>query len=295
VARVLRSMTGFGEARYTDERLSAVAEVRAVNNRHFKLVCRISDPFDAVEPEVERLVRQAVHRGTVQLALRVDRPRRPEDYQLNLVALRSYRDQLEALRAPGSPPIDPSALLALPGVVVERRGGDEDPHAEWSVLEPVVIEALARFQESREREGRAMAEALKSLGAALAEELAHVEARAPGVVAEYNQRLLERVQSLVRDRVAVEPKDLIREVAIFAERADVAEEITRLRAHIAQFGEILDGRDAAAGRALEFVVQEMGREINTIGSKANDVAIGRSVVAMKGTLEKIRELIQNVE
>jgi uncharacterized protein (TIGR00255 family) len=116
----------------------------------------------------------------------------------------------------------------------------------------------------------------------------------PEVVGGYQQRLLERVQALVQDRVAVTPQDLIREVSILAERADVAEEITRLRAHLAQYGEVLDGAESA-GRRLEFIVQEMGRETNTIGSKANDVTISRCVVEMKGSLEKIRELIQNVE
>ncbi len=117
----------------------------------------------------------------------------------------------------------------------------------------------------------------------------------PEVVSSYQNRLQERVQSLVESRgVAIEAKDLIREVAIFSERADVAEEITRLRAHLNQYVEVIRAPESE-GRKLEFIVQEMGRETNTIGSKANDVAISRSVVEMKGALEKIRELIQNIE
>ena len=115
------------------------------------------------------------------------------------------------------------------------------------------------------------------------------------VVQAYHRRLTERVQALVQDQgVTVEPEDLIREVAILADRCDISEEIVRLRAHLAQYAEIIDEPESA-GRKLEFVVQEMGREINTIGSKANDVEISRAVVEVKALLEKIRELVQNVE
>lgn len=136
---------------------------------------------------------------------------------------------------------------------------------------------------------------LLALRQIIGDSLELVAARGPEVVSSYQRRLTERVQNLVRDQgVVIEAKDLIREVAIYAERADIAEEITRLRAHLVQFAEVI-GESESSGRKLEFVVQEMGRETNTIGSKANDVEISRAVVEMKGALEKIRELIQNVE
>jgi uncharacterized protein (TIGR00255 family) len=290
---MLLSMTGFGEARHQAEQATVEVEIRAVNNRSLRLVARIPSPYDALEPEVERLVRESVRRGSVQLTVRIDRPRRPEDYRLNLVALKSYQAQLAALQTPEDPPVDVAALLGLPGVVEDRRGAG-DPHEDWPALEAALEAALGRLQESRRREGRAMADELLALGAALTAELDRVAARAPEVVGAYQARLQERIQGLLQDRAAVTPQDLIREVAILAERADVAEEITRLRAHLVQYHEVIDGAESA-GRRLEFVVQEMGRETNTIGSKANDVAISRSVVEMKGVLEKIRELIQNVE
>jgi uncharacterized protein (TIGR00255 family) len=290
---MLLSMTGFGEARHQAEQATVEVEIRAVNNRSLRLVARIPSPYDALEPEVERLVRESVRRGSVQLTVRIDRPRRPEDYRLNLVALKSYQAQLAALQTPEDPPVDVAALLGLPGVVEDRRGAG-DPHEDWPALEAALAAALGRLQESRRREGRAMADELLALGAALTAELDRVAARAPEVVGAYQARLQERIQGLLQDRAAVTPQDLIREVAILAERADVAEEITRLRAHLVQYHEVIDGAESA-GRRLEFVVQEMGRETNTIGSKANDVTISRSVVEMKGVLEKIRELIQNVE
>ena len=140
-----------------------------------------------------------------------------------------------------------------------------------------------------------MAEELQALGRLVETGLGRIADRGPVVVQAYQKRLIERVQALVQDQgVTVEPKDLIREVAILADRSDISEEIVRLRAHLAQYHEILREPESA-GRKLEFVVQEMGREINTIGSKANDVEISRNVVEIKGLLEKIRELIQNVE
>ena len=290
---MLLSMTGFGEARIQDERWTVTAEFRTVNNRHLKFTSRISEPYGALEPEIERLIRESVRRGSIQLVLRVDRPRRPEDYRLNLVALKSYAEQLRELQ--GDRPVDLGSLLALPGIVEEKRQTADDPQQDWPILSGLISEALAMLQKSRADEGRAMRAELLALGDAIRENLERVAERGPEIVVSFQKRLAERVQNLVRDQgIAIEAKDLLREVAIYAERADVAEEITRLRAHLDHYAQVIDEPESS-GRKLEFVVQEMGRETNTIGSKANDVEISRSVVEMKGALEKIRELIQNVE
>lgn len=289
---MLLSMTGFGEARLQEERWTVNVEIRTVNNRHLKLSAKISDPYGALEPDLERLVRETIRRGTVQLVLRIDRPRRVEDYRLNVVALTSYRDQLDALQGASTPL---SALLVLPGVVEERKPATDDPHQDWPTLAAVVSQALVKLQAARAEEGTAMANELLVLGKAVANHLDQIVTRGPDVVAAYQKRLIERVQTLVEGQgVTIEPKDLIREVAILSERADISEEIVRLRAHLAQYIDVIHEPESA-GRKLEFVVQEMGRETNTIGSKANDVEISRCVVEIKGLLEKIRELIQNIE
>ena len=288
---MLLSMTGFGEGRLQDDRETVTVEMRSVNNRHLKLSARLGEPYAALEPEIERLVREGVRRGTVNLSLRVERPRRAEDYRLNLTAIESYREQLRGL---GTEP-ELAALLGLPGVVEDRRGSTDENHGAWPRIEPVVRAALAAFQSARAEEGRAMAAELLALGRSIRERLERVAARAPAVVSGYEARLTDRVNALIeRHGVQVEPKDLLREVALFAERADVAEEVTRLRAHLDQYEAVIEGPESA-GRKLEFVVQEMGRETNTIGSKASDIDISREVVEMKGALERIRELIQNVE
>lgn len=289
-------MTGFGDARYQDPRWSIQVEVRTVNNRHLKLSSKISDPYSALEAELEQLVKARLRRGSVQLSVRIERPRRAEDYRLNTVALASYRDQIEAL--PGADRTEPgllAALLTLPGVVEEARPTASDPHDDWPEIEKVVTAALDQLEAARTREGRAMAEELGAMGRSIEQHLGRVADRGPQVVQGYQKRLTERIQALVQDQgVTVDAKDLIREVAILADRSDVSEEVVRLRAHLTQYHQIL-AETESAGRKLEFVVQEMGREINTIGSKANDVEISRNVVEIKGVLEKIRELVQNIE
>ncbi|MFO0951342.1 MAG: YicC/YloC family endoribonuclease [Isosphaeraceae bacterium] len=292
---MLLSMTGFGEARLQNDRWTVTVEVRTVNNRHFKLSTRLTDPYGALEPEIERLARETIRRGTVNLQLRVERPRRAEDYRINEVALLSYRDQLARLSGPSGSPPALEQLLMLPGVVEERRPTTDGPLEDWPELSAVVKEALKKLQAARAEEGRVMGEELLSLGRSISTLLGKVADRGPQVVAAYQKRVVERVQALVEGQgVTVEPKDLIREVAILSERSDISEEIVRLRAHLAQYTDIINEPESA-GRKLEFVVQEMGRETNTIGSKANDIEISHAVVEIKGLLEKIRELIQNVE
>ena len=289
---MLLSMTGFGESREQVAAGAVTVEIRSVNNRHLKISTRISDSHSAMEPELERLVRDRVRRGTVQVSVRIERPRQAEDYKLNLVALTSYRDQLRQL---GGEAIAPAALLALPGVVEELKSAAPNVAEEWPAIAQIVGAALDNFDAARSREGAAMAAELRSLAEGIRAELGRIAERSPLLVQAHQKRLTERIQALVREHgVTIEPNDLIREVAILADRSDVSEEIVRLRAHLDQYEEILQA-DESGGRKLEFVVQEMGREINTIGSKSNDVEISRSVVEVKGSLEKIRELVQNVE
>jgi len=269
--------------------------MRTVNNRHFKLTAKISETHAMMEPALEQLVREKVRRGTVQVSLRIDRPRRPEDFRVNVVALASYRDQLEGLRGPDLGPLDVAQLLVLPGVVEECRSVDVVPDQDWPEIARVVSEALSRLEAARAQEGRAMAAELTALCRGIDAQLSFIAERGPQVVQNIQKRMSERVQALLHDvGVTIEPTDLAREIAILADRGDISEEIVRLRAHLAQFDAII-AEAQSSGRKLEFVAQEMGREINTIGSKASDVQISRSVVEVKALLEKIRELVQNVE
>jgi uncharacterized protein (TIGR00255 family) len=292
---LLLSMTGFGDARLQNDRWTIAVELRSVNNRHFKLTSKINETHAMMEPALEQLVRDKVKRGTVQLNVRIDRPRRPEDYRLNLVALASYRDQLRSQRGSEDRAVDLAQLLVLPGVVEEIKTDAEALEPDWPQLAKVASEAIARLEAARAQEGAAMARELLELCRSIELETNLISERAPLVVAIVHKKLHERIQTLLEGSgVTVEPRELAREAAILADRSDISEEIVRFRAHLKQFVAII-GEAESSGRKLEFVAQEMGREINTIGAKAGDVEISRSVVEVKALLEKIRELVQNVE
>jgi uncharacterized protein (TIGR00255 family) len=291
-------MTGFGEARHQSDTLSVAIELRSINNRYLKVSIRTSELYNLLEPEIEKAIRRRIKRGTLQVQLRVRRQAAVEDYQLNTVAIRAYLDQLRPLAkemglGEGGQTLAP--ILAIPGVVVEPDPADLDPAADWNLIGTVLEQALDKLQAMRLEEGKAMEQELLGLVDHIDHELELVRARAPKVVEDYRTKLHERVGQLVRDLgVSVEQEDLIKEVAIFAERGDVTEEIVRLASHLVQFRDVVREPESP-GRKLDFVTQEMFREANTIGSKANDVAIARHVVEIKGAIEKIRELVQNVE
>ena len=293
-------MTGYGEAHYHSERLSLSIELRALNNRYLKLAVRAPEPYNLLEPEFEKVIRRTVRRGTVQLTVHCERQHAPQDFRINATALKSYLEQLRALADGASlGPVNCETLLApllaLPGVVPEPGNTTFDPEEEWPVFEQVLEEAVGRLQAMRQEEGRAMAQEFLLYRDQIAGELARIRERIPGVVTAYRDRLHERVRNLLAELdIEIDRTDLIREVSIFAERSDIAEEVVRLASHLDQFQEIMNEPESP-GRKLEFLTQEMFREANTIGSKASDVEIARRVVEIKGTLEKIRELVQNVE
>jgi uncharacterized protein (TIGR00255 family) len=297
---VLLSMTGYGEARFQSDRLSLSLELRALNNRYLKVTVRAPEPYNLLEPEFEKSVRRVVRRGTLLVNVHCQREAAAGDFRVNAIALRSYLDQLRSLQGElGLGKVSGEGLLAqalvLPGVVAEPGNSTFSAEEEWPVFERVLGEALERLQAMRREEGRAMAQELLSYRDQIAGELGRIRDRAPGVIETYRDRLHERVRKLLTELdVEIDRSDLIKEVSIFAERSDIAEEVVRLASHLDQFQDIMEEPESP-GRKLEFLTQEMFREANTIGSKASDVDISRHVVEIKGTLEKIRELVQNVE
>jgi uncharacterized protein (TIGR00255 family) len=296
---VLCSMTGYGDASHQGDDLQVAIELRSVNNRYLKVVLRAGEPYNLLEAEFEKVVRRTVRRGALQVHLRCQRKYSPQDFQINAVALRSYLEQVQRVCDQMSLPEGGQALLAqvlaLPGVVPDPAVGGFRMDEEWPVIERVLQEALGRLQAMRLEEGRAMAQELLQYRDQIGRELDQIRRKTPKVAEVYRDRLLERVRGLLSELdVQIDRSDLIKEVSIFAERSDVAEEVVRLASHLDQFQEVF-GESESAGRKLEFLTQEMGREANTIGSKASDVEISRHVVEIKSTLEKIRELVQNIE
>jgi uncharacterized protein (TIGR00255 family) len=290
-------MTGFGEARRQESDVAVAIELRTVNNRYFKFSLRASEGYSCLEPQIEALVRDQVKRGTVNVSLKVDRRMLPDDSALNLDVLDNYRKQLELYQAQLQLPrgVGVEHLLALPGVIRDSDLSGECAESAWPVICTTLQEALARLAGFRADEGRAMAADMMANCELIASELNKVAQRAPSIVESYRNRLHERVATLLEEyQVTLQPADLIREVSIFAERSDISEEIVRLRSHLEQFATIMAAEESA-GRKLEFLIQEMFREVNTIGSKSSDVEIARSVIEMKTAIERLREMIQNVE
>jgi len=294
---MLLSMTGFGEARSHTDSLTVAVEVRCINSRYVKISTRMTEGFAVLEARVESAVRKRVRRGTIQVNVRVDRLHAPDDYRVNAEVLKAYRSQLEAVaRLLGSEEtVRLESLLMLPGVVSEDADHDADAEQHWPAIEQTLSTALTQLDRMRSEEGRAMAADLRANCLAASASLAEVERRAPLVIENYRERLRERLsKSLAGHGVSIDVSELLREVSLFAARSDISEEMVRLRSHLEQFLATMEEPESS-GRKLEFLTQEMVRESNTIGSKANDVEIARYVIEIKTAIERIREMIQNVE
>ena len=293
---MLRSMTGFGSAAGQVESVSYVVEVRSVNNRYLKISCKLPDFLAAAESEIEALVRHRVQRGTLMLSVQTRLPEDRAAGRVNTAVLGNYLDQLRMIDVEGNPMlrVDLAALMQLPGVC-------EPPSLEGLVettrdgLLALVAQAIDDLAKMRRKEGDNLKADLLGNCDEIERNLAAIAVVAPKVVVDYHDRLAFRVAELTRaGNVNIDEDLLAREVAIFADRCDIAEEITRLRAHVEQFRQSVDSPEPA-GRKLDFIAQEMLREANTIASKANSAEIGRHVVDIKTAIDRIKEQVQNVE
>jgi len=297
---MIRSMTGYGAAERTDDQARIAVEIRTVNNRFFKANQRLPEGLGAVEMTIESLLRSTISRGTVNLNLAVEPKDEAARAPVNTALLAAYlKDVVDFGQAhlPGFRPEDVrvEALLALPGVVGSEQVllvGIADLPAR---IEAVVKEALERLNAMRDQEGAATARDMVAALDEMDRRVAAVLARVPAVLEEYRTRLRERVTALLAGAdVPMDDQTLLREVAFFAERSDINEELSRLSSHLQQFRELLTA-SGPAGRKLEFLTQEMYREVNTIGSKSSDPQISRDVVEIKVCVDRLREQSQNIE
>ncbi|QDT20352.1 Conserved hypothetical protein CHP00255 [Gimesia chilikensis] len=290
-------MTGFGSSTAENDRLSVQAEIRTVNNRYLKISTRYPDFYAKLGSQIEKLLRSAITRGTVNLTLRIDHLNRKSVYLLDDQVVQQYWEQLKKLTEECHLPLPDSLdrLLTLPGAVIDNDSRTHTPESDWPLIEEAIKGALIELTEFRQKEGESAQADLQSSNKTIGEQLETVKQKAPQVVTSYRDRLHQRLTDLLKDQeVELDPDSMIREVSLFADRCDINEEISRLTCHLEQFDTILNS-DTSQGKKLEFLVQEMFREINTIGSKANDVEISHAVIEMKLAVEKIRENVQNVE
>ena len=291
---MIRSMTGFGRGRAGSRDGAITVELRSVNHRFLEVVPHLPSALQGHDERVRDVVRQTLRRGRITCAVTFQPAgSRAVRVQLDAALARRYQQELTRLarRLRLTAPVTLEQLLALPKVLVIES--PDQTHALWPLLERALQRAVQQLARMRAKEGQATARDVLRHLARLGRSLEAIAARAPHVVTEHRARLERRLQELA-PMLTVEPQRIAAEVALFAANADIAEELARLRSHIAQCRRAVHA-EGEQGRTLDFIAQEMFRETNTIGSKANDYAVASHVIALKGTLEKIREQVQNIE
>jgi uncharacterized protein (TIGR00255 family) len=289
------SMTGYGDAELTTQGVRYSAEIRSVNNRYFKASVKLPDPFAYLEPDIERLLRERLGRGSVTYALRLRSVTGIEAYEINVGALERYVRQLQPLAALGAQiGIELGSTLSLPGVSQPPQLDETQKQRQWDVVRQLSAQVLDKVVAMRAAEGRALRADLLAHCQAVLDQLETVRLRAPDVIREYHQRLAQRVAELTgAAELNLDADVLAREVALYAERSDISEEVARLASHVQQFRELCESNELA-GRKLEFLSQEMLREANTIASKSNDVQIARGVIEIKASIDRLKEQTANV-
>jgi uncharacterized protein (TIGR00255 family) len=295
---MIRSMTGYGSASETGEHGEFVVEIRSVNNRHLDLSLRLPRELSSLEPAVRDALRARLQRGKVDVFVRwVPSPAAPPLCEINVGLLQHYITQLSpALQSAGAATLDLAALLTLPGVVIPTAVVREGDALERALLRAVEA-ALVAFDRARVDEGRALAAALRAHLAAVEEAVEAIAQLKPGLDALMLERLAERIRRVAEAAgVAPEAGRIEMELALAADKADVTEELVRLRAHIAAFRKKLESHNGEpVGKNFDFLAQELHRELTTLGNKARGTEIASHLLRAKNELEKIREQVQNIE
>ena len=286
---MIRSMTGYAQVAGSGANTDRIWELRAVNHRHLEVVLHIPDSILAIEGEIRRRVSQVIKRGRVELWLRQNSSEEDAGISANLALLQQLRGTMETVSEIwGSPlaQLSPLDLLRWPGVLQASRQ-ELQPEPLLALLD----QGLRVLQESREREGSALAEILLQKIQAMEKILASLRARLPALDGKLVERLDRRLSELQQQ---VDPGRWEQELVFYLHRQDIAEEMERLSTHLVELRQVLQ-RDEPVGRRLDFLVQECNREANTLGSKAGDQEVSQAAIELKVLVEQIREQVQNVE
>ncbi|MBK5276988.1 MAG: YicC family protein [Desulfuromonadales bacterium] len=292
---MIKSMTGYGKGDATSEQGGFSVEIRSVNHRYGEVSVRLPRAFLSQENEIKRLVSSTLKRGKIDVTVQWDEASGVDAIpQLNSELAQGYCDAFNLLSAKlGLPGEVPLALILAQKGVMRDNGVTVDEAGLLPQLTQSVQSALSAIDGMRTREGEALAADLLARRKQIAEWVEQIRERTPLMVAEYKQKLATRLEQLLGD-VEMDPARLAQEVALLADRCDITEELVRLSSHFKQFDEALRLKEPV-GRKLDFLMQEMNREVNTIGSKANDAAIASLVIQIEAEMEKMREQVQNVE
>ena len=291
----MRSMTGYGRGEVDHNGAKFSVELNSVNRKQSDIVINLPRDLNELEPRIRQTINEKVSRGRTNVVVAVHNGENTtRTLALDTALARSYHEAMRALQkelsAPGE--ITIGTILQAPGVM---RSPEEniDANKVWPTVERALNAALVELIKMREREGKHLAKDLIHRLKTLRKELKEIRALYPNVVKKYREAMLERINKTGLN-IPIDDERLVKEISFFADRSDISEELTRLESHLAQFAHHLR-KNEPVGRTLEFITQEIFRELNTLGAKSNDAGISQHVVACKAELEKIREQIQNLE
>jgi len=292
---MIKSMTGFGRHEDTVNGMHIVVEIRSVNHRYYEYSSRLPRAYGYLDEKLKGHLQNRISRGKVDVGVWIETLDCPGsevvvNHSLAEAYVRALREIAERYELRDD--VSVNSLTRFPDVLTVSHA-PEDEEAVWNAVRDVADVALARFVEMREREGAKLREDVLSRAAVILENVTFVEERSPLTVQAHMAKVEARIRELL-DGAAVDEQRLLTEAAIFADKIAVAEETVRLRSHFEQLSQLMNSNEAI-GRKLDFLVQEINRETNTIGSKASDMEITRKVVDIKAEIEKIREQIQNIE
>ena len=294
---MIKSMTGFGRGEYTDGKRSIIAEIKSVNHRYSDITVKMPRRYTFAEDKIKNTVKDKIRRGKVDVSIIVENITENDvNIKLNSMLAKQYYDNLTELRSEFdlSGDISLQFLASLPDVMKAIPDVEDEEEITKAILESV-SEAASNLEKMRAVEGEKLAEDLIAKGEYIKEILDKIAERAPQVVTDYTARMKERIQELVGSSVQVPEDRILVEAAVFADKCAIDEEITRLNSHLVQLKNIIEKSSQPDGKKLDFLVQEMNREANTIGSKANDITITNYMLEIKSEIEKIREQVQNIE
>ena len=290
-------MTGYGRGECSQDGFKITVELSSVNRKQAEIACTLPREMDVLEGQMRDVINRAVARGrvTARVSIHAPRGRNSARMHLNTELARAYAKELSSLarQLKLKDDVTLDQLVRAPGVFQtdEELAGEEDF---WPAVEHALHKALAAMLKMRAREGVHLAKDLTHRVSVMRAAVERIKVQAPQVAERYRAVLLERVKAAGLESLAPDDERLVKEVVLFADRSDITEELTRLQSHFQQFDELARAKEPI-GRTLDFLAQEINREVNTIGSKANDAAISREVVTLKAELEKFREQAMNVE
>ena len=294
---MIKSMTGFGRSEYSDGKRNVIIEVKAVNHRYTDISVRYPKRYSFTEEKIKSEIKNVVKRGKLDVSLIVETITEEDmDIKLNTNLAKQYVDNLNVLSDTFklNNNISVSMIAGLPDVMKLIPDVADEDEVLATIL-TTVKQAIEKLDNMRAGEGNKLAEDIIKRGNLIKSIVEKVEERSPLVTQEYKVKLHDRIEDLLGGEYAVDAERLAVETAMFADKCSITEEVVRLESHIIQLNDIVQTSDQSVGRKLDFLVQEINREVNTIGSKANDLEITNMVVEMKSEIEKIREQIQNIE